>query len=148
MTARSTAIIALLVALTVGALGTCPNESESRFQLVGFTTHELRGDSGVLGLTASCQQEYAGSRMCTAAEVRDTSVLPDPDLLVGKAWVRREERFRDPSWNLLSETCDDWTSAAPTSPLPRAWVADAVGHLHARSCDEPRFVACCSPRQL
>ena len=94
-----------------------------------------------------CQQEYAASRMCTASEVRDTSVLPEPSVLVGKAWVRREEPFRNSSWNLLNETCDDWTRVAAAASLPRAWVVDAAGHLEARSCDGPQFVACCSLRQ-
>jgi len=65
---------------------TCSVGPEARYQLVGFTSLALLGDSGVLGMTVACQQEFAGSRMCSSVEVMETVQVPVD--LAGIAWVR------------------------------------------------------------
>jgi hypothetical protein len=51
----------------------------ARFQLVGFTSATYTGDSGVLGLTLACQDEFPASRMCNSVEVMETTTIPtDP----------------------------------------------------------------------
>ena len=58
----------------------------SRFQLVGFSSTPVTGGTGVLAMTAECQNNFSGSRMCTTLEVAETVVLPT--VPVGFAWVR------------------------------------------------------------
>ena len=48
----------------------------SRFQLVGFTTAALTGDSGLFAFTLACQAEFVGSRICTSPEVFETVDVP------------------------------------------------------------------------
>lgn len=57
-----------------------------RFELVGFTSATFVGDEGVLGFTLACQAQFAGSRMCSSAEVMNTVDVPAG--LSSLAWVR------------------------------------------------------------
>ncbi|MCK5364515.1 MAG: hypothetical protein KAR22_16180, partial [Gammaproteobacteria bacterium] len=53
-----------------------PAGPPSRFQLVGFTTAALPGDSGLFAFTLACQAEFFGSRICTSREVFETVDVP------------------------------------------------------------------------
>ena len=53
-----------------------PTSAPARFQLVGFTTAALPGDSGLFAFTLACQAEFLGSRFCTSREVVETVDVP------------------------------------------------------------------------
>ena len=125
----------------------------ARYQLVGFTTTALAGDAGVIGFTRACQNEFAGSRMCTSVEVMESVILPDG--LIGEAWVRpvfvsATSTGVDASGIRggvgLELTCRGWRSSSVDG-----LVVDAAGgfvssaDLASGGCETPRAVACCAP---
>lgn len=61
--------------------------SPPRFQLVGFTSVQRScADIGIRTFQETCQAEYPGSRMCTSAEILETTAIPTG--LSGEAFVR------------------------------------------------------------
>ena len=121
-----------------------------RFQLVGFTSAAMLGNTGVLGFTLACQAEFPDSRMCTTQEVVETVVVPSlsgPD-----AWVR-PVFIMDPETGRYAETisgevgtaqilnCSGWKIGVAGQ---RGFAATATGSFELRGCFEALPVACCA----
>ena len=64
--------------LSVEVVNPSPPMPASRFQLVGFTSAMFTGGQGILGFALACQEEFAGSRMCSTIEVVETVDVPNP----------------------------------------------------------------------
>jgi hypothetical protein len=126
-----------------------PGPGVARFELVGFTTTTFGGDQGVLGFTAACQAQFAGSRMCTSVEVMETVALPAG--LTGFAWVRPV--FITPvsgvldasgqTANIADElTCARWQESTQGGFTGLA--ASGAGIFGRGGCNQPKPVACCA----
>ncbi len=148
----------LLPLLTIAIFAACilaakpQPDSESRFQLVGFSSTPVLGDAGVLGMTAECQNDFAESRMCTSVEVLETVSLPVG--LSGTAWVRpsfqpvatgdAQESVLD-AWGRpldrpISITCLGWSRSTNLNGLK----INATGGFETDLCTNPNAVACCA----
>jgi hypothetical protein len=112
----------------------------ARYQLVGFTTTALAGNAGVLGFTRACQNEFAGSRMCTSLEVMESVILPDG--LSGEAWVR-------PHFVISTSTGVDASGIRGGVGIEltcRGWRSFVSSvNLASGGCDTARAIACCAP---
>lgn len=120
-----------------------------RFQLVGFTSTLHLGDTGVLGFTLACQAEFPGSRMCTSAEVVETTNVPAT--LSGEAWVRPSIKAANGGL-VFDESgvaeawitgCQGWSSTSSTNGFLGLTVDDA-GRFRDADCAPPRPVSCCA----
>lgn len=134
--------------------------SGSGFELKGFTTTTVRGDSGVLVMTSRCAEAFPGSRMCTSREVLETRNVPTISSN-NDAWVR-------PNFTSVATGGSANTVALDESGVPtisssvtgtaedmscRGWIATANqglvvsrnGSFRLNSCGNNRPVACCGP---
>ena len=113
-----------------------------RFELVGFTANTFFGDAGVLGLTLSCQSEFAeASRLCSSVEVLRTVTVPPA--LSGEAWVRPVRAavgFTDVS-DADANNCSGWTQNAAFAGLR----VTSIGGFSSGACNVARAAACCAP---
>ena len=134
------------------------------FQLVGFTSAALAGDSGLFGLTLACQAEFAGSRICTSREILETVEVPTG--LSGDAWVQPLVMGgRDTDAVDVSGARGGFTIACGGDPPTPTWsggsvpapglpgfviervglTVDSSGRFVVRECETARSVACCAP---
>ena len=121
----------------------------ARFQLVGFTSAVMLGNSGVLGFTLACQAEFLSSRMCTTREVVETVVVPSlsgPDAWVQPVFIINPggdsadaiSGLREPSSRALN--CLGWSVDTQLTGL----TATAIGSFRTHICNELHPVACCA----
>ena len=117
-----------------------PSDSaaDPRFQLVGFTAATLTGNSGVLGFTLACQDEFPNSRLCQLEDLWNTTQVPDLTIGTSQAWI-------DPGFNGISgdnSNCKGWTSGTGNTGLTinKNGGYSALG----AGCPDPRSVACCA----
>ncbi len=127
---------------------TCSAGPEARYQLVGFTSSALLGDSGVLGMTIACQQEFADSRMCSSVEVMETVAVPLD--LTGVAWVRPSfSPLHDPGTQAAAldasgfKTLVSLFSCNKTSSI-NGFTVLASGRFAGSRCTNLLAVACCA----
>lgn len=112
----------------------------TRWQLVGFSTQSTNGQAGVLRMTALCQVNYPGSRMCTYDEIAGTTTIP-PLPPVVTAWVHPIPV------DLLAagvgaESCLNWSTATSTES---GLLVSELGVASLGGCDGVHSVACCGP---
>lgn len=156
MLVRICFLVVLLGVLPGGAAG----QSDSIFQLVGFTSQEVRGSEGRFTFNEVCQAQWEGTRMCTTQEVIQTvevPVLGEGPALVQAVPISASGSLIDASGISLGSfrynTCVDWSSDNG-SPL----VVTNTGHIQedesgyrpscgvdsgAFQCSCPLPVACC-----
>ena len=106
-----------------------------RFQLVGFT--EMAYDAnmgGWFGTTEKCQMDFAGARICTFDEVRNTTTIP---VLPGgtEAWAEDGNKW-----------CTSWTRTHPgTTASARVVSSDTGVKLGPGAlCTTFNPIACCA----
>lgn len=127
--------------LEVEVVNPPPTPPPPRWQLVGFTAQTYSGDvGGPFGATRMCQMEFPGSRVCTRAEVRQTTTLPVS--LAGQARIAEEGGGGD---------CADWSREFANNGPPLSETCsrriDARGvTLQGEGCDctELFSFACCA----
>ena len=138
-----------------GHLATCDFNSQPKpvqitrvqwlHRLVGYTDAFTLPDVGVFGMTALCQAEFSGSRMCTIGEALGTVAIPDLSRGVNdRAWIRDDScgrpgssrPFRDES----AGQCTSWSGTAGSGT-----VIDRRGVVSLQECLVPAGVACCAP---
>ena len=141
-----------------------PPPAAQRFELVGVTSADLRGRSGLLNLTRACHSEFAGSRMCTSEEILNTV---NPPATSRSGWVRpvlvprstgsiTEFHSTDSNPPLLD--LSDASGATGTVATLTCWAGhggpgnfktgltiDPDGYFIRTVCDEQIGVACCAP---
>jgi hypothetical protein len=124
--------------------------AQPRMQLVGFTIAALPANTGVLGFTVACQDEYPGSRMCNSVEVMETITVPRGFTVAAGAWVRPVYQpggfaFMDASGrgnSGASLACSGWSS---TGTVDLGLSVTPSGRFQADSCGATQGVACCAP---
>jgi len=143
---------AAILSLIAGVATTARAQTVKQFQLVGFTSGSLPADTGVLGFGASCQAEFAASRMCTSTEVMQTVDMPE---LSGSttAWVRPIAQPGSNSGGVVVDasgvegqqdyglSCGGWSLTYPSS---HGLIVDGKGRFDKITCSQTRRVACCS----
>ena len=110
-----------------------------RFQLVGFTPDDYDGDmGGWFGTTDKCQMDFAGARICTFDEVRNTTTIPVLPSGTG-AWAFDVG---------ASRTCGDWTFNNPGGTIgPIAFLVSSdtgVKDGAGAKCETFHRIACCA----
>lgn len=143
-------IPALLFAMILSLLaGSASAQVTIENVLVGFTSATFTGNQGALALTAACQAQFPGTRMCTSEEVMNSRTVPGG--LTGTAWVRPK---------VLAMAGTSSTQAVDASGVVQipdnmscgAWAftnnwygltVSATGSFSVLVCSEPRAVACC-----
>ncbi len=117
---------------------------DETLNLLGFSTETFAGNRGILNMTRACQEQFSGSRVCTAGEIlRSINIPASP--APGFVWVQSATTFSTAG---ISD-CGGWTSNAATD---RAWAIElgpdhgCYGGFHPRSCDQQLAVACCGRR--
>ena len=126
--------------------------AQPRMQLVGFTIAALPANTGVLGFTVACQDEYPGSRMCNSVEVMETITVPRGFTVAAGAWVRpvympggftvMDASGRGSNLSGASLVCDGWSS---TGTVDLGLSVTPSGRFRANSCGATQGVACCAP---
>ncbi len=145
---QSALVTALIVPLAAQAHSpdSCPapEPAPMRWQLVGFTSSTLLGDSGVLNKTLACQQDFVGSRMCSSTEVLETVAVPLG--LVGSAWVRPSFAPFHGVGTLVSalDVSGYATSVTNLTCRTSAFVMTASGDFTISQCANELAVACCA----
>ena len=131
-------------------------EAQPRFQLVGFSSSQLTGESGVLAFTLACRQDFPESRICDTEEVVRTVAVPAD--LSGHAWARpvyQPVSISTGTANVVRFALDAAGGSAQDeigALSCRAWRAtdltgmtvDQNGSFMGRDCAVPRAVACCA----
>lgn len=156
------AALGVLIVLPVALAGGDPREHHPAvsvevrtFQLVGFTSAALTGDSGLFGLTLACQAEFPGSRICTSREILETVEVPTG--LSGDAWVQplvMAGRTRE-AVDVSGASAGSSMTCGGVRPSP-TWsvgfgfgrfglTVDSSGGFVVRECGTARSVACCAP---
>jgi len=135
--------------------------SASGFELKGFSTASVRGDGGVLGMTAACAASFAGSRMCTSREVLETTTVPNISVNT-EAWVRPNftpvatggnantvalDESGVPTLNSANTntTAEDMSCRGWTATANQGLVVNRNGSFRLQGCNNNRPVACCGP---
>ena len=160
---RITTLVALL-ALAIAHTATAQIPTlvpHVQMTLVGFSTATTQGDAGVLGMTALCHADFAGSRMCTSEEVLNSEAIY-PISTTEAAWVRpvyqpfvassADYATLDASGNFkeipsgstfksrLSNTCAGWTTVEIYDTGATVTPGGGFGEA---ACYELHPVACC-----
>ena len=111
-----------------------------RWQLVGFSTQATNGQAGILRMTALCQANFPGSRMCTYEEIAGTTSIP-PLPPVVNAWAQPIPV------DLLAagvgaESCLTGSNAEGTN---FGLLVSEFGVTSRGGCNGNHSVACCGP---
>ena len=113
-------------------------------QLLGFTAEKYPGDmGGHFGVTAKCQIQFPGSRMCTLEEVVATIAVPAD--LYGVAWIHKGRNYGAGAIfdaYVLGDGCLSWTDANQNRVGQAVNVKGGYPNVGAR-CSELRPIACC-----
>jgi hypothetical protein len=131
-------------------------QSSDTPQFAGFTTATFDGSQGVVTYFNACNQDYAGSHMCTSEEFLNSKTFPAtsgdgwirptfvPTSFTGEEGVRTHQNVLDMSGVSDSSpgslTCRGWSSPIDSY---LGLKVDSSGRFKGRGCDEIRAVACC-----
>ena len=98
-----------------------------RFQLVGFTDMTYVGNlGGWFGATEKCQVDFAGARICTFDEARNTTTLPVLPVVATLAWI--------------GNGCASWVK----TDEPGTVLKSDTGLTDVCECGIPHPIACCA----
>lgn len=135
---------------------------EKRHQFVGFSERAARGSGGLLHFTLACQETYAESRICTSAEVAETTQLPAevggpasnpapfawvrPTAIVGRVASIGIETVVGLQADVEDFSCAGWFDGSPNSSFqPGSGLSvNRHGQFTLSSCGTSLTVACCA----
>lgn len=117
--------VSLVLALPAAAQQACSN-----FELVGFSSSSVSGNTGPLDLALACQLDYADSRVCLKSEIGNTVNVPVG--LSGEAWVKGG----DLNGEGVFGTCNGEST--------NGFTVDAAGLPGELNCTQVLPVACCA----
>lgn len=129
---------------------TIPAAGEPVYSYVGKTTTQFFGDAGLKELTAACNQQYTGSRMCKSDEYMNTVTFPGTEA-TGYSWIRPllteilytyQLLYIDSSGYSQNQpmSCGTWSQAASSL---YGLTVNENGHMWTRPCNSQLSVACC-----
>jgi hypothetical protein len=112
-------------------------------QFVGFTIATFDGAQGMATYTNACNQDYAGSYMCTSEEFLNSSTYPATS---GGGWIRPtyvpSAATQDMS-GASAKACGGW-SVSGNASFPRDGLyVDFSGKFSGSTCHTVKAVACC-----
>lgn len=118
------------------------NQSEGRYEFVGFSTAQSNGAAGILKFTQMCQADFPNSRMCTSVEIIKTVNVPSA---TGIGWVQP----------ILGGTVDHLFDVSGIYEINYGGLTCSLGSdgltvstdgkFGTSSCSEVLSVACCAP---
>ncbi len=121
------------------------NQSEGRYEFVGFSTAKSNGAGGILKFTQVCQADFPNSRMCTSEEIIKTVNVPSAN---GEGWVQPTTvgfavyggaYILDKS-GIYVDTCSGWSSDNNAG-----LTVSTDGKFGLTNCVEVLSIACCAP---
>ena len=138
----------------VNVVNGAPSSCEvRRVQLVGFTSTAYTGNlGGVLGSTQKCQLDFPGSRMCTQAEIQQTTDLPDS--IADLAWMEPLSPSCQATLIIDGQekanilwSCDelDVPCRRPDQALGQSFESTGSSSILRLSCSVEQPIACCAP---
>ena len=118
-----------------------PTTETRDYKYVGFTTTQVLGDVGFLGMHNACQIDYgSNARMATSEEFFDNLEVSSQ---TGSAWL---QPWRFSPFGDSTEMCSSWSSATGQSGNDGLIIDGTNLSLADEDCDISRSVACAIPR--
>ena len=129
------------------------NTAPVQYQIAGYSSTRVEGDSGYAGLNAACQIDYGpAARMASTSEILNTPNLPDGSGTISRAWIQgaphpanREVEMVTgaiASGQYRTVNCDGWRFHTTYRAI-----AIAPGNFSATNefCHNPSHVVCSIP---
>ncbi len=127
------------------------NQSDGRYEFVGFSTAKSNGAAGILKFTQMCQADFPNSRICTSVNILTTVDVPSAS---GTGWVQPvivgsgNNSVGQPvaiDASGISEypyglTCNGWSDSSQ-----EGLTVSADGKFSQNACSDVLPVACCAP---